>query len=581
MVWKERGKYGVKTGRTVRHPFSRFRGHEPEVLLKFTRGTENMSDNEMQQFLEENDIEDGLGDFTLSSTRHLRAGSGVHMSSVVYSLKKRKRWLLSQQSDEASGQDTTDASFRPSVAIIRRRMRQKVDADCISVHKVRENEVYTPQKRKYTRVQDLMKKSDSTELEPEIGYELSYWYPSNEYPECSEGSPTNYRWSFQYSLRNPRKSRWKNKGVKNKGCRWGLCSDRELRNEEVCKGERCQTYSSHKASESKISVMDAEWFSGWKTPRETFSRNSTGFDIGSYISELSRHPVKKKQQKAKPRHGEDESVTQCFKYGKKSVVFIDPEPSMNTSQNPTSVPLMIPPSEKKLAAPLQLLVCDLEPGKLTKDWKDLYLEGGSLPRKFTIELIPLLSPSGSFANESCCVLFEVTSQLNCEMNCATADVSLHATNTPDLSGDLCNAITNFFMELESEKKYFWRVCDVVNCAARCLQYCYQSLPSSMQDSHNHAKTWNSTNVLGSMFGWKSEIFSQREIKSELRAKIKKRDLLSMSVLMGHGIDHAGTAEPLDNFCGICYLELGKVFQVLKFKSICKNDKFLAALQAFA
>lgn len=581
MVWKERGKYGVKTGRTVRHSFSRFRGHEPEVLLKFTRATENMSDDELKQFLEENDIEDGLGDFTLSSTRHLRAGSGVHMSSVVYSLKKRKRWLLSQQSDEASGQDTTDASFRPSVAIIRRRMRQKVDADCISVHKVRENEVYTPQKRKYTRVQDLMKKSDSTELEPEIGYELSYWYPSNEYPECSEGSPTNYRWSFQYSLRNPRKSRCKNKGVKNKGCRWGLCSDRELRNEEVCKGERCQIYSSHKASESKISVMDAEWFSSWKTPRETFSGSSNGFDIGSYISELSRHPLKKKQQKAKPRHGEDESVTQCFRYGRKSVVFIDPEPSMNTSQNPTIVPVMIPPSEKKLAAPLQVLVCDLEPGKLIMDWKDLYLEGGSLPRKFTIDLIPLLSPSGSFTNESCCVLFEVTSQLNCEMNCATVDVSLHATNTPDLSGNLCNAITNFFMELESEKKDFWRVCDVVNCAARCLQYCYQSLPSSMQDSHNHAKTWNSTNVLGSVFGWKSEIFSQREIKSELRAKIKKGDLLSMSVLMGHGTDDAGTAEPLDNFCGICYLELGKVFQVLKFKSIYENDKFLAALQAFA
>lgn len=103
----------------------------------------------------------------------------------------------------------------------------------------------------------------------------------------------------------------------------------------------------------------------------------------------------------------------------------------------------------------------------------------------------------------------------------------------------------------------------------------------MQDSHNHAKTWNSTNVLGSMFGWKSDIFSQREIKSELRAKIKKKDLLSMSVLMGHRTDDAGTAEPLDNFCGICYLELGKVFQVLKFKSIYKNDKFLAALQAFA
>lgn len=558
MVWNGKGKYGVKTGRTVRNPFSHFLGREPEVLLKFTRGTENMSKYDMEQFLEENDIGDGLGDFTLSSNRHLRAGSGVHMSSVMYSLKKRKRGTLSEVFKEISGQDTSDASSRPSVTIVRRRMRQEVDADCIAVHKVRENIVYTPRKRKYTRVQDLLKKSDSTELEPEIGYELSYRYPKNEYPECSERYATSYRWSFQYSLKDPCKSRFKNKGVKNKGYRWGLYSDRELRNKEVLKDKRCQAYSTPKISESKISVMGAKWFSSFKTPRETSSPYSTGFDIGSYIDELSRHPPKKTRQKPNLRH-KDGSLSQCFKYGKKSFVFIDPEPSMNTSQNPTtapsaSAPSMIPPSEKKLTAPLQLLLDDLKPEKLTEDWNGMYLEGNSLPRKFTIDLIPLLSPGGSFTNEFCCILFEMTNQLNREMNCRTVAVSLHATKTQDLSGDLYNAMKNFFVELENEKKDFWRVCDAVSCATHYLQCCYQSFLPPMQDSHSHTKIWNSIDMLGSMFGWKSEVLTRVEIKSELRAKIKKIDLLSMDVVIRTDTDDEGIAEPLEKFCGICYKE---------------------------
>ena len=63
MVWKESGKYGVNTERTVRNPFSRFcnetawvrsaPGRESDLLLKFTRGTQNMSSREMEQFLSE------------------------------------------------------------------------------------------------------------------------------------------------------------------------------------------------------------------------------------------------------------------------------------------------------------------------------------------------------------------------------------------------------------------------------------------------------------------------------------------------------------------------------------------------
>lgn len=47
MVWKERGKYGVKMGWIVCYFFFCFCGYELEVLFKFIRGIENMFDNEM------------------------------------------------------------------------------------------------------------------------------------------------------------------------------------------------------------------------------------------------------------------------------------------------------------------------------------------------------------------------------------------------------------------------------------------------------------------------------------------------------------------------------------------------------
>ena len=90
MGWKENGKFGVTSGRTVRSPFASspncFRGEE--MVLKFTRGTGNLSRDELQDFLGQNDIDDGLGDFYEFTTRLLRIQGVDHCCHVHYSLKK-------------------------------------------------------------------------------------------------------------------------------------------------------------------------------------------------------------------------------------------------------------------------------------------------------------------------------------------------------------------------------------------------------------------------------------------------------------------------------------------------------------
>ena len=162
MGWKESGKYGVSTGRTVRSPFAdahgfscRVPGQETEILLKFTRGTEKFSSSEMDEFLAENDIGDGLDDFAESSQVPFRARNSVHRSSIPYSLKKRKRWRLPELAEKNS-LELNDSEERPKVTFVHRRMQKELDADCIAIKKTKQNEVFTPRKRKYTHYKNIL-----------------------------------------------------------------------------------------------------------------------------------------------------------------------------------------------------------------------------------------------------------------------------------------------------------------------------------------------------------------------------------------------------------------------------------------
>ena len=581
MGWKENGKYGVSTGRTVRSPFanaggfsSSVPGRETESLLKFTRGTEKMSSTELDEFLAVNDIDDGLGDFPGSSTRQLTAGSSVHLSSIPYSLKKRKRWRLPDL--DRADLELKDSTDKPSVTFIHRRVEKKLGADCIAIEKTKENEVFTPRKRKYTRVQDLLKRCDTSEVEPEVGYEISYRYPANEYPECSEGHSHRYRWSFQWSLSNPRKSRFKNKGVKNKGHRWDLYSDGEIRSKWIVNEGPCtwEISSPDTNIESNVTMMDAKLFRELKASEERSCSGgaSTGCDLGCYIQELSKHTghhrkgEKTHQKLSATCNNQDQSRKNPLKRGKKSVIYIDPEPSIDPSQNqdtansPPSAPEpQIFQPEKKAAVMLLLNADDVKPENLEARWNGLYTEANCLPRKFTIDLMPRFSTEGSITSEPYCLLFEMRKKKNNGLSSVTTDVSLHCTKTEDFDAESnsYDANAKFHCEIEDASQDVWLVSSVVNCAVFLLQNSYEPLqyPTCKSNSGKQVTTWRSVEVLGAMFGWKSEICSQKEIKVELRTEIKEQSL-NDKIHTCLGMDDL-SVEVLDTFCGICYAELGK------------------------
>ena len=578
MGWKENGKYGVTTGRTVRSSFaSRWHSKAPqesELLLKFTRGTEGLSSFELEEFLTQNDIEDGLADFTESTTRLVRAQGVDRSSKVPYSLKKRKRWLLSENANATLSDPVDAAETAPHVTFIHRRVQGKTEADCFAVEKTRECEVFRPRKRKYTKVQDLLKKCDKTELDPQVCYEISYRYPTNEYPLCAEIRGRYLPRDLDWYTSNPRKARWKNKGAKNKGHRWGLYRDAEVRSGQIANEGPFLRKQSHLVIDSKVQVMDARQFSRCNIAKER-SRFFDGYSLGSYIVESSKNP-KSCSKKRHSRRGlgcstENQLLNAGFKYGKKSVVYVDPEPGSNLSHDQcsaittTTAPrpdILLP--EKKVVSTLLLHAEDVKPLNLKADWRNLYSEANSFPRKFTIDVGPLLSDETNLTIESCHVLFQVTRNITNGMSYAVADVSLHITLTDDLGASISDATAKFYSDINTNRQEIWRVSDVLDITVVCMQDFFQSLqPPTKSPSDQKHKTWNSVGVLGSMFGWKSEVFTQSEMKSELRKKITKAQETQFKNDFDryhyNKHDDAKVMEFQEVSCGICCEELGECF----------------------
>ena len=577
MGWKENGKYGVSTGRTVRSPFASSYGayfrdtpqQDKEVLLKFTRGTEGLSSRQMEEFLTQNDIGDGLGDFTESTTRLVRAQGVDRASKVPYSLKKRKRWRLSENVNLLGLEDSTETA--PNVTFVYRRVQRKLKADCIAVEKTKENEVFLPRRRKYTRVQDLLKKSDKTDLEPEVCYEISYRYPMNEYPVCAEVHGRHLRWSSEWSISNPRKARCKNKGAKNKGHRWGLYSDAEVRSGQIAKEGPSLQKKSWYRFDGKIQVLEARRFKVYNACEERFNR-SARFSLGSYIDGCSKtpkgHSKKRQHRQVLGCKSDNQSLDCCFKYGKNSVIYIDPEPvpHMSEDQHSAITTTVAAPKvlqlKKKVVVTLQLDADDVKPVNLKAHWKDLYSEANSFPRKFTIDITPLLPYEFNLNIRSCCILFEVIKNMNNGMVLTTTDVSLNVARTKDNSS--CVATTKFYSEIDNSNQEIWRVEDVVDCAVHCLQEFFHPLQlPTKTTSLRKQKAFRSVEVLGSMFGWKTKVFTQEEMQSELwkKMKIAQEAQFKNNLEIYNETDYLKNTELLEMSCGICCEELGESFKI--------------------
>ena len=326
------------------------------MVLKFTRGTGNLSSDELQDFLGQNDIDDGLGDFNEFTTRLLRIQGVDRCCHVHYSLKKRKRWQLAENVKQM--EDTKETA--PNVTFIHRRVDRKRTADCFGVVRAKAGEVLQPKKRKYARAQDLLKRSDKAELDPEVCYEMRYCYPRNEYPQCKE-VPRKCRCPLcRWFDPNPGKALCKNKGAKNKGRRWGLYSDADLRSRHIKEKKPVLKQNSQKnIPGGKVQVVDSTEFRKCNDYKGSSPFGGT-LDLGLYMLESSK--TMRKQSK-KNKHNpdlilstiKDGSLRQ--KYGKNSVVYIEQEPEEKSSAdlNPSAV-------EKTPQAPscqmlLLLLLC--------------------------------------------------------------------------------------------------------------------------------------------------------------------------------------------------------------------------------
>jgi len=333
-------------------------------------------------------------------------------------------------------------------------------------------------------------------------------------------------------------------------------------------------------------MMDAELFCELKASEErSCTSGATGFDLGCYIKELCKHTGE--HRKGKKTHqklsvacnNQDQSGKNSLKHGKKNVIYIDPVPSIDSSQNqdtanfsPSTAPEpQIFQPEKKEAVTLLLNADNVKPENLKAQWNGLYTEANCLPRKFTVDLMPLFSTEGSITSESYCLLFEMTKKNQSVLSSVTTDVSLHCTKTEDFDADSNSSDANakFRSEIEGASQDVWLVSSVVDCAVFLLQNFYKpsQYPTCKSNSGKQVKTWRSVDVLGAMFGWKSEICTQREIKSELRTEIKEQSL-NYEIHTCPEMDDL-SEEILDTLCGICYEELGKWFNT-------STDNFIAA-----
>lgn len=570
MGWKENGKFGVTTGRTVRSPFSSspncWRGKE--MVLKFTRGTGNLSSDELQDFLEQNDIDDGLGDFNEFTTRLLRVHGVDRSCHVPYSLKKRKRWQLEKNVKRM--EDTTETA--PNVTFIYRRVDTNLTADCFEVVRAKAGEVLQPKKRKYAKAQDLLKISDKAELEPEVCYEMTYRYPRNEYPQCKE---VQHRWRY-YSGRFdtvPGKALCKSKSAKNKGHRWGLYSDAELRSGHMTEKKTILQQNSQKNTPGgNVQVIDSTEFHRWDDYKESTSFCGT-LDLGLYMLESSK--TMRKQTK-KNKHIpdlilstiKDGSLRHNLKYGKNC----EQEPEENSSVDLSSSAIekekqaptcQVFQPENKTLATVPVYVSDLKHNSLKEEWGCLYSEANSFPRKFTIDLMPVLCERNDENVQFCFVLFEVVREATSAMVSVETNVSLNIVEAEDSGTLICEANGKFCSELQTHViQEAWRVQYVVDCALECLHSLMPSvqLPTRKTTSHCQ-KTWRSLQLLGDLFGWKSELFTPKQMKTELLKKIKKCE-----TSFQHKNDSDDCIQP-DDFntvetlgisdCGICCNELGE------------------------
>ena len=401
MVWKERSKYGVHTGRTLRKMPCESDSRDRGFLIKTITNTDmNVRDEEFERCLKEVQLHDGLNDEAVvkeSRFHHrLHTSGGFPVDSLQYSIGKRKRWLLPKMLRDKASKDICSESESKVVLVERvsansnswfyQPSRLK-HGDCRAV--LDGADLRKPKRRKFAHVGDLRKKSDKHEIVYEVNHS-----------ETGTSWPCYLQRDFR-EFRDVMKSRLKAKGKKNKRRLWG-----EHRKSELNKMAFQSSWSDGKTQTSvgkkKEMLLNQNSFDHCEI--EENKSVLTKFDLGSFICK-SLHSIPGKQHKKRVRvvANNDEKLTivnpassQRVKlHGKGSAMLVDISPEYCFHDNPDEAfstnPSVNAPLTSSVSVPSRVVsqTVDLESQKLDSQklhekFGELHMISGSLPHRFSI-----------------------------------------------------------------------------------------------------------------------------------------------------------------------------------------------------
>lgn len=417
MVWKESGKFGVHTGRTLRKTswsssLQRDRGF---VIKNVTNPNTNFTDEDIRRCLKKFQIQDGLNDEdVVKESRNNRnwhfGGGGFQDNSVLYSLGKRKRWLVPEVLREQIPEDY-DGENDYKVVLVERvsmndspfyfRSPRLKRGDCSAV--LDGEEIRKPKRRKFAHVGDLRSNSNKTE----IFYEVNHTEPATSWP--------SYLQNDWRESRDQNKAKCKQKGKKNKRRLWGEFSKYELdrvsyefqRNGILDRDTRS---TSRREKEPALSVDSFEHCSKLMS-EETDSVHVRNFDIGNYICEVltatSACGSRKNSKKHVKIQAHDDrthttvnsaSSQLIYRHEKGSAVHIDSIDSLrdgyhdntliDTSRAGVTTPITAEGvhviHHKADALDVDIASEKLHPCSLQAQFGEMYKESSSMPRRFCI-----------------------------------------------------------------------------------------------------------------------------------------------------------------------------------------------------
>ena len=560
MVWREKGKYGFYTsGKRLRTDFfgsgcTDFDG----VVLKQVRNLLHLTANEIDDFIHENDIEDGIGALKdVVGSRDRRSSRDRFFRSrgeVQFSLGKRKRWLIPETVLEAEGE---------SIIVVERRLHGsqalKKRGDCEAVYDGRKGCVMEP-KNSFCHVGDLEPKTE----DPYVRYEICKGYPKSTWPRNGKNPLSGCNCCLcSGNYRNPNKSASKNKHFKNKGYRWGhfRCHDL-LQAPQNDHNLNCQTFGSSGLNEKnmfdmgKVKVVSR---GDLKSPTEDFhGSRCIVFDMGEYISGLLHNSASCDKKKQRKNHRQVKNL-QCSKESvcerekivsaaKLDIVISESVESVVDTKFLTIIP------ENKFLTQVEISSEAVKPEKLKQMWGRMYQEGMSHPRKFVIDLNSLISS----CHGSMSVLFEVLQQnTDNSSEVVYASVSLvdafnpeHKTDSkklfPEIAEEFAQCLQPAYV---TDAKMLFTVEDIIELAVHVINKHISKHISQQKTTASYVKKPNQA------------IRAMEMLSEVIGIEMKPLELTEALLEVKHSCSMKQDGMSKDNFiheketsCGICFMD---------------------------